>query len=107
MSLKKKLQNQISGEVGWQYQSYELPDTGKHSLLWEYVKDEEPDTYSGDDCGWVDYLQGTFTEDQNDWENITYTYDHYGRRTEKEIDETTTRKFVYDGGHVIAESATG
>ncbi len=50
------LKDQISGEVGWQQKSYPV-DSGIHILKWRYVKDGSG--YSGDDCGWVDFVQWT------------------------------------------------
>jgi YD repeat-containing protein len=51
--------NKISGEVGWQEKEYTLTGSGSHSLLWQYEKDGSID--EGDDCGWVDWLQGPGT----------------------------------------------
>jgi RHS repeat-associated protein len=53
------LEDRISGEVDWQQKSYGLTGSGSHSLLWQYVKDGS--VYEGDDCGWVDWLQGPGT----------------------------------------------
>jgi hypothetical protein len=46
--------DQISGEVGWQQKSYSVT-AGTHILKWRYVKNSTG--YSGDDCGWVDFVQ--------------------------------------------------
>jgi len=54
--IEVKSYDQISGEVDWEQKSYSVTGSGSHSLLWEYVKDGSGD--DGDDCGWVDYLQG-------------------------------------------------
>ncbi len=48
--------SQISGETGWQYQSYFLDD-GYHTLEWRYVKDGSVSI--GSDCGWVDWVVWT------------------------------------------------
>jgi hypothetical protein len=50
------LQEQVSGEVGWQQRSYRLPE-GLHTLKWRYVKD--PQDTAGQDCGWVDQVSFT------------------------------------------------
>jgi RHS repeat-associated protein len=51
-----ELQDEISGEVGWQYKSYTLTGSGTHLLLWQYEKDHSDS--DGSDRGWVDYLRG-------------------------------------------------
>ena len=51
------LQDQISGEVGWEQKSYTVSGAGSHTLKWRYVKDSS--SLDGSDCGWVDCL--TFT----------------------------------------------
>jgi hypothetical protein len=50
------LKDQISGEVAWTQKSYSAT-SGIHILKWRYVKDGSG--YSGDDCGWVDFVQWT------------------------------------------------
>jgi RHS repeat-associated protein len=60
---------------------------------------------SGDDCGWVDFVQWTGPSPQQDpsnWQAIDYKHDVYGRRSEKKVDGYGTR-YLYDGPHVIAE----
>ncbi|MFH1881518.1 MAG: hypothetical protein ABIL62_02245 [Planctomycetota bacterium] len=54
--------------------------------------------------GSVDYVQwsGSPPPDPTNWDTITYTYDPSGRRITKKVDGYPTR-YVYDGGHVIAE----
>ena len=41
-------------------------------------------------------------QDPLDFQTISYKYDLYGRRSEKKVDGFSTR-YLYDGGHVIAE----
>ncbi len=101
---------QISGETGWQQKSYSVT-SGIHILKWRYVKDGSGQ--SGDDCGWVDFVQWTGpSPDQNpsNWQEIDYKsawgwlapQDVTGRRVEKKVDGYSTR-YVYEGPHVIAE----
>jgi hypothetical protein len=49
-------QHRISGSVGWQQMSYEIP-SGSHTLEWRYTKDIS--VSSGSDCGWVDKVEWT------------------------------------------------
>ena len=42
-------------DTGWQYVKIEVPTSGKHTLRWEYRKDEE--TTFMPDCVWVDRVQ--------------------------------------------------
>ncbi len=96
------LKDLISGEVGWQQKSYAVT-SGIHILKWRYVKDGSGQ--SGDDCGWVDFVQWTGPspdQDPANWQEIAYKHDVAGRRVEKAVDGYSTR-YVYDGGHVIAE----
>ncbi len=96
------LKDQISGEVGWQQKSYAV-SSGIHTLKWRYVKDGSGQ--SGDDCGWVDFVQWTGpspAQDPANWQEIAYKHDVAGRRVEKKVDGYSTR-YVHDGGHVIAE----
>jgi len=53
----------------------------------------------------VDWLQwsGSPPPDPTNWDTITYTYDPAGRRIKKNVDGSYIIKYVYDGGHVIAE----
>jgi len=44
-------QDNISGEIGWAYKSYELP-AGTNTVKWVYEKDSV--ISRGLDCGWVD-----------------------------------------------------
>jgi len=41
--------------------------------------------------------------DPTNWDTITYTYDQVGRRIKKNVVGSHIVKYVYDGGHVIAE----
>jgi len=41
--------------------------------------------------------------DPTNWDTITYTYDPAGRRIKKNVVGSYIVKYVYDGGHVIAE----
>lgn len=50
---------EIHGEQDWQEEEYNLTGSGTHLLLWEYDKDVS--LWEGDDCGWVDWLQGPGT----------------------------------------------
>ena len=51
--------DRISGEVDWQQKTYTISGSGTHYLRWQYIKDSS--TKSGDDCGWVDWVQGPGT----------------------------------------------
>jgi RHS repeat-associated protein len=104
------LKDQISGEVDWQQKSYSVA-AGTHTLKWRYVKNGN--TESGDDCGWVDFVQWTGpspAQDSSNWQEIAYKHDVLGRRVEKRLvvsssnpsDGYSTR-YLYDGPHVIAE----
>lgn len=79
---------QISGEVA-------------HTIRWTYAKDG-----SGSSAGnaYVDYIQwtGDVPDSAEDWGQIEYTYDPYGRRIAKDVDGEVT-KYLYDSGHCIAE----
>jgi RHS repeat-associated protein len=97
------LKDAISGEVNWQQKSYTINTSGTHTLKWRYAKDD--DEYSeGDDCGWVDQVQwsGQVPQPEN-WTEIEYVYDAFGRRIEKKYDGATVLKYIYDGDHCIAE----
>ena len=79
------LKDQISGEVGWQQKSYPV-SSGIHILKWRYVKDGSGQ--SGDDCGWVDFVQWTGpspAQDPANWQEIAYKQDVAGRRVEKAV----------------------
>ena len=92
----------ISGEVDWTQKSYSI-SSGIHTLKWRYVKDSSGS--SGDDCGWVDFVQWTGeppVPDSDNWQQLNFKYDVAGRRSEKKVDGFSTR-YVYDGAHVIAE----
>jgi hypothetical protein len=45
----------ISGEVDWEYRSYEVTGSGPHTLRWRYIKDCSAS--NGSDCGWVDKVE--------------------------------------------------
>jgi len=47
------MQDEWSGEQGWQEFSYPVT-TGTHTFKWEYYKDIN--TSNGSDCGWIDYI---------------------------------------------------
>ncbi len=96
-------QDRISGEVDWTQKTYSITGTGTHSLLWQYTKDSGGD--SGDDSGWVDYLQWTPSSGSSApaWETVEYTYDPSGRRIAKTFDGVLTNQYVYDGDNMIAE----
>jgi parallel beta-helix repeat protein len=49
------LEDQISGSVNWEQETYTISTLGSHTLEWRYVKDK--DTDSGSDCGWVDKVE--------------------------------------------------
>ncbi len=53
----------------------------------------------------MDWLQwsGSTPPDPTNWDTITYTYDPAGRRIKKNVVGSHIVKYVYDGGHVIAE----
>jgi len=44
----------IAGQTNWQQFVVDIETTGKHTLLWEYVKDVETD--EGKDCIWIDQV---------------------------------------------------
>jgi len=46
---------------------------------------------------------GSPPPDPTNWDTITYTYDPAGRRIKKNVVGSYIVKYVYDGGHVIAE----
>jgi len=46
---------------------------------------------------------GSTPPDPADWDTITYTYDPAGRRIKKNVVGSYIVKYVYDGGHLIAE----
>jgi Leucine-rich repeat (LRR) protein len=48
--------NQLSGEVNWQQQTFNVP-AGTNFLRWRYVKDQ--DTSHGTDAGWLDEVSFT------------------------------------------------
>ncbi len=104
------LKDQISGEVAWQQKSYSV-SAGIHILKWRFIKNSSGS--SGDDCGWVDFVQWTGPspdQDPANWQEIDYKHDVAGRRVEKKVDGYSTR-YCYacgepvesNGGHVIAE----
>ena len=81
----------ISGEVDWTQKSYTL-SAGIHSLKWRYVKDSSGN--DGDDCGWLDFVQWTGASpvpDSDNWQQLDFKYDVYGRRSEKLVDGYATR----------------
>jgi hypothetical protein len=47
-------QGNLSGEVGWQQASFNLPGAGVHKLKWAYLKDESKT--SGSDRAWLDQM---------------------------------------------------
>jgi len=47
------VQDQWSGEEGWEEFSYPVTE-GEHTFKWEYYKDVS--VSSGSDCGWIDYI---------------------------------------------------
>jgi RHS repeat-associated protein len=96
-------QDRIDGEVYWEQKQYNISGSGSHTLKWRYIKDSEGE--AGDDGGSVDWLQwsGSPPPDPTNWDTITYTYDPAGRRIKKNVVGSYIVKYVYDGGHVIAE----
>jgi RHS repeat-associated protein len=100
--IDETLKDQISGEVDWTLVSHEV-DAGTHTLKWRYIKNGSG--YSGDDRGWVDFVQWTGpspAQDPADWQEIAYKHDVLGRRVEKKVDGYSTR-YCYNGRSVIAE----
>ncbi len=99
-------QGRISGTTDWQGQpavslagqSYTITGSGTHTLKWRYTKNGA--STGGSDCAWVDYVQ---SPSPTDWLTITYGYDSAGRRIEKAYDGQTVCKYLYDGGHIIAD----
>jgi len=95
-------QDRISGNVDWQQKSYSI-SSGIHILKWCYTKDGSGS--SGDDTGWVDFVQWTGPspdQDPDNWQQISYKHDVAGRRVEKKVDGYSTR-YIHDGDHIIAE----
>lgn len=91
----------ITGEQDWQQKSYTV-SSGIHTLKWVY---DDGRGSSGDNCGWVDFVQWSGPSPQQDptnFQTINYKHDLYGRRSEKKVDGFSTR-YLYDGGQVIAE----
>jgi RHS repeat-associated protein len=91
----------LTGETDWALQSYSL-SAGIHTLKWRFINGGGS---SGQECGWVDYVQWTGPspkQDPSKWQQIVYKQDVTGRRVEKQVDGYSTR-YVYDGGQVIAE----
>ncbi len=87
------LKDQISGEVDWQQKSYSV-SSGIHILKWRYAR--QSTTPSGDNCGWVDFVQWTgpsptqacperSRRDPANWQQIDYKHDVAGRRVEKKL----------------------
>jgi hypothetical protein len=69
------LQGQISGEVAWTQKSYAV-SSGIHILKWRFIKNSS--SSSGDNCGWVDFVQWTGpspTQDPVNWQQIAYKHD--------------------------------
>ena len=96
------LKDQISGEVAWTQKSYAV-SSGIHILKWRFIKNSSGS--SGDNCGWVDFVQWTGpspAQDPANWQEIAYKQDVTGRRVEKKVDGYSTR-YVHDGDHIIAE----
>jgi RHS repeat-associated protein len=73
---------------------------------------------TGDDCGWVDWVQweGSVAEpDPNAWATLDYVEacperserDAVGRRIAKSCDGRLVLKYIYDGDHCIAEYGAG
>jgi len=86
--------------VDWQQKSYNV-SSGIHTLKWVYSKNSSG--YSGDDCGWVDYVQWTGPspeQDPSEWQKIEYKHDLYGRRSEKKVNGFGTR-YLYACGEPV------
>jgi hypothetical protein len=49
---------EISGEVGWQQKTVQIP-LGDHEIVWDYSYDDYLGQRSGADCGWVDKVTYT------------------------------------------------
>ena len=49
------LEGQISGSEDWHEMTYDITDSGSHTLEWRYFKDSSMGR--GDDCGWVDKVE--------------------------------------------------
>ena len=87
--------------MDWTLKSYTV-SAGIHTLKWRYISGGGD---SGDNCGWVDFVQWTGptpAQDPDNWQEITYKHDVTGRRVEKKVDGYSIR-YVYDGPQVIAE----
>jgi len=78
-------QDRITGDVDWTQKSYTV-SSGIHTLKWRYISGGGD---SGDNCGWVDYVQWTGlspARDPDNWQEITYKHDVHGRRIEKKVE---------------------
>jgi RHS repeat-associated protein len=105
----------ISGSTDWEEQTFTLTGSGPHTLQWCYVKSGSG--YAGDDCGYVDWVQWSGScppapePDPTAWLTLLYRaacperseWDAAGRRVQKQYDNMTVTKYVYDGDHCIAE----
>jgi RHS repeat-associated protein len=96
----------ISGSVDWEQKSFTV-GAGTHTFKWRYSKSGSG--YAGDDCGYVDWVQWSGScppapePDPTAWLTLAYRYDAAGRRVQKQYDNMTVTKYVYDGDHCIAE----
>jgi len=79
-----------------------ITGAGVHTIRWKFIKDSSGS--SGSDCLWIDRIRWTGAmPDGEGWDRIEYAYDAAGRRIEKKVDGATQVKYVYDGGHILAE----
>jgi len=87
----------------WDFHSAAVGE-GSHTLRWTY-KHNNP---SNGGQAYVDYVQWTgplppAPPEPTNWQTLTYVYDAAGRRVEKQYNQVTVVKYVYDGDHCIAE----
>jgi len=94
------LQDEISGDVSWTQQSYNISGSGLHVLMWEYEKIGTP--YG---VGFVDYMTWTGETERSseNWDICEYVYNPAGQRIAKQFDGETAVKYLYDGDQCIAE----
>jgi hypothetical protein len=50
------LQDRISETMDWHQMTYEIPDSGLHTLEWRYVKDDSKGEENDSGCVWVDLV---------------------------------------------------
>jgi len=89
----------------WEYHSAAV-GAGSHTLRWTYKRND----LDVPGQAFVDYVQWTGPlpppppdPAPTNWQTLTYVYDAAGRRVEKQYNQVTVVKYVYDGDRCIAE----